>query len=103
MATAGARTCVLNFATTENDEDILETPALKLWLTQNFPNYIEHGIDAYITILANQEYAGTIEFNNDGNKMVLIENIIYDTISPSFIKSIKASLPLDGTIVIQTV
>ena len=103
MAVAGARTCILNFATTENNEDIFETPALQLWLTQNFPNYKRHGIDAYITILANEEYASTIEFNNDGNNMVFIENLVYDTISPSYVKSIRASLPINGTIVIKAV
>lgn len=103
MITAGTHTCVLNFTTTENNEDIFNTPAVNEWLVKNFPNYKIQGIDAYISILANQEYSGTIEFNNNSNKMVLIENLVYDAMSPSTIRSIKASLPIEGTLIIETV
>lgn len=103
MSIAGARTCVLNFTIAENNQDIFEAASVKAWLEKNFPNYQTAGIDAYITIISDDEYAGTLEFNHDGNQFVMIENLVYEFNTPSNVKSIVASLPINGTIMIDVI
>ena len=72
MSIAGARTCVLNFTIAENNQDIFATASVKAWNEKNFSNYQKTGIDAYLTIISDDEYAGTLEFNNDENQFVMI-------------------------------
>lgn len=103
MSIAGARTSILNFALVGNNQDIFENAIVKAWLEKNFPHYAKTGIDAYITIISDDEYAGTIEFNNDGNTFTFLENLVYTLNTPSNIKSIVASLPLSGSIMIDVI